>query len=55
MLTQDQIDYISGKTARVHAVNPMVIHGEIKAPALSLTTNPVVQWHKPTDAGRRNV
>ncbi len=48
-------EYLSGKTPRTFAVNPMVIHGEIKAPCMTLTSNTEVIYHAPTSAGSRTV
>jgi len=47
--------YLSGQTPRTHAVNPMVVHGEIQAPCMTVTANPRVTYHAPTRAGSRNV
>jgi hypothetical protein len=47
--------YISGSVSRIHATNPMVIHGEIAAPAMLVSDTSPVVLHKPTDGGRRTV
>lgn len=47
-MTEQQIAaYLRGEVKRDHAVNPMVVHGEINAPAFLVTNTNVVHLHVP--------